>query len=171
MSGLAGSALSHDLACVLIERAGLRKQLFRLLQLRIFLKLDLITIVQTEHRGEYLALDLPFDPGQVVLNVWLGELDVLQVEIFAELSDHRVVGHEVLRYLRLLAQIVPHEIAYALWKRIKHATAEKRLLEIVQLRSGYCVVRRDSALSENLPATVGYFTFGARGRFGFVGIC
>ena len=45
MSGLAGSALSHDLACVLIERAGLRNQLFRFLQLRIFLKLDRKSVV------------------------------------------------------------------------------------------------------------------------------
>src|SRR6201982_1265461 len=141
MSRLASSALSHNLACVLIERAGLRNQLLRLLQLRIFLKLHLVAVVQAEHRGEYLALDLPFDPGQVVLHVRFGELYVLLVEILAELADHRVVGHEVLRYLRLFAQIVPHEIAYALREGIEHAAAEQRLLEIIQLGSRHCLVR------------------------------
>src|ERR1700745_1800647 len=101
MSRLASSALSHNLSRVLIERAGLRNQLLGFLQLRIFLKLHFVAVVQAEHRGEYLALDLPFDPSQVVLNIRLRELDVLLVEIFAKLADHRVVGHEVLRYLRL----------------------------------------------------------------------
>ena len=59
MRSLAGLALGHDLARVLVERFGLRNQVDGFIELRIVLQRHFIAFVQSENAGEHFALDLP----------------------------------------------------------------------------------------------------------------
>ncbi len=119
-------ALGHDFARVLVERFGLWNQFDGFIELRIILQRDPEALVQSENAGENFALDLPFQPGQVLLNFRLGVLDVLIVEIFAEFVDDLVVHDEVLGDIGLRAEVEAGEIADALRSRVKHAAAIER---------------------------------------------
>ncbi len=77
MRSLRRLALGHDLARVLVKRFRLWNQVDGFIELRIILQRDFEAFVQSENAGEHFALDLPFQPGQVLLNFRLGVLDVL----------------------------------------------------------------------------------------------
>src|ERR1700730_9727716 len=160
MRGLAGLPLGYDLARVLIERAGLRNQFDSLFELRIILQRDLETLIQSEGAGKDFALDLQFKPSQVFLNLGLGVLDVLLIEIFSEFIDDLVVHDEVLGDLGLGAEVETGEITDPLRSRVKHAAAIERELEIVLFGCGHKVVRSNATLSEDLPAAIGELYFG-----------
>ena len=77
MRSLRSLALGHDFARVLIERFGLGNQFDGFIELRIIFQRDFVALVQAENGGEHFALDLPLQPGQVLLDFRLGVMDVL----------------------------------------------------------------------------------------------
>src|SRR5271154_1080635 len=104
-------ALGHYLSRVRIERLRLRDRGDRFIQLRVVLQRDVVSLVDSEYRGEHLALDLPLQPGKVLLDFGFREWNVLFAEIFPQLRDHGIVHHEFLGDFRLLTEIVADKIA------------------------------------------------------------
>src|SRR5580700_2905350 len=159
MRSLGGLALRYDFARVLVQRFGLWNQVDGFIELRVILQRDFEALVQSENAGENFALNLPFQPGQVLLNFRFAILDVLIAEVGAELVDNLVGHHELLAYIGLGAEVKPGEIADALGSSVEHAAAIERCLEIVLFGSGDKVVRRDATLSKNLAAAIGELHF------------
>src|ERR1700722_6603864 len=90
MTSLARFALRQDLLGVLIQSSRLGHRVDGLLQLRIVLQFYLVAVVQAEIRREYLALDLPLQPRQVGLDILLGVLDLLLVQILAQFLEQLI---------------------------------------------------------------------------------
>jgi hypothetical protein len=74
----------------LVQRFGLWNQVDGFIELRVILQRDFEALVQSENAGENFALNLPFQPGQVLLNFRFAILDVLIAEVGAELVDNLV---------------------------------------------------------------------------------
>src|SRR5277367_2152462 len=62
---LSGFALGQDLARVLVERLGLRNQVYGFFQLDVVLQFHFVAIVQSKVGSEDFALDLPLQPVDV----------------------------------------------------------------------------------------------------------
>src|SRR5258708_8231578 len=95
IGGGAGS-LGHDLARSLIERAGLRNSLDRLLHLRIRFELHFETFLLAEGGEKYFLLDLALDPIEIFADVPLGVAYVVPAQVSAQVAHHRVVDFEAL---------------------------------------------------------------------------
>src|SRR5207245_1599229 len=97
---LAGHTLRDDFPSVFVQSASLRHCLDSSLHLRVVLQLDLVAFDQAKDRSEDLALDLALDPGEILSDVGFRIADVVLVKVAAKLSQHLVVGREVLADLR-----------------------------------------------------------------------
>src|ERR1700691_5218349 len=159
VSRTAGFALGDDFAGVLVKRTSLGNQFNGFIELRIILQGYFETLIQAEDGGEDLALNLPLQPGEIILDFRFGVMNVLVAQVFAELVDDFFIYNEILGEVRFFAEIVAREVANALRKKVENAPAVHSLLETVGLWFRDGVVRSDSALSENLPATIGQLHF------------
>src|ERR1700678_1246495 len=122
-AGLARFAFGQNLFSVLIKRPGLWHGLDGLFKLRVVLQFALVPIIQAKVRGKHFALDLPFQPSKVGLNILIGILDFLLVEILAKVLDHRVGYGEILGHVGLLSEIESREVSHTLLLRVENSPA------------------------------------------------
>src|SRR2546427_6442923 len=152
--------LSQHASRVFIERAGLRKGINRLYDLRIIFEFDLVPCGQAEYGDERLFLDLPLDPIPIGGNIRLGIADILLVQIAAEGRENAVVHLEISADLRFAAEKIGGEIADASLEGKENVVAKQTLLKVIGLGWGDRNVRADAAASVHLSAAVGQFHFG-----------